>query len=231
MFHLVLEPLRRVHLPPLVLHLRRHLRHLDVPQVAVVEEEVVVVVPDLLSLHPNLHRHHRLEDPLLHHREYLLSTEAQVVPLVNLRKPIQQHLLEEALSLRETEVRPLVGQLLFNSLKVRLVGVMFLSPLHQLSRQVRPAIPALFNRQFHQQGPPWAQANWLLLIQNHLHPLLPLLSVEEGQAEQAQASHLHFKLHKVVVQHLCSQLQRLNQYRVKREALQSVEDLHLRSRS
>ena len=52
-----------------------------------------------------------------------------------------------------------------------------------------------------------------------------------GQAEQAQASHLHFKLHKVVVQHLCSQLQRLNQYRVKREALQSVEDLHLRSRS
>ena len=185
--HLVLEPLRKVHLPPLVLPLHRHLRHLDVLQVAVVVAVVVVVVvvvaavPDLLSHHINLHRHHRLEDPLLQHREYLLSTEAQVVPLVNLRKPIQQHLLEETLSLRETEARALAGQLLFNQLKVRLVGVMFLSPLHQRSRQVRPAVLALFIRQSHQQGPPWAQANGLLLIQNQLHPLLPRLSVEERQ--------------------------------------------------
>jgi hypothetical protein len=143
--------------------------------------EVAAAVPDLLNLHINLHRHHRLEDPPLQHREYLLSTEAQVVPLVNLRKPIQQHLLEEALSLPETEARALAGQLQFNPLKVRLVGIMFLSPLHQQSRQVRPAVPALFNRQSHPQGPPWAQANWLLLIQYQLHPLLPRLPVEELQ--------------------------------------------------
>ena len=182
LLHLVLEPLRKVHLPPLVLPLDRHLRHLDVLQVAeVAAVAAVAAVPDLLSLHINLHRHHRLEDPLLQHPEYLLSMEDQVVPLVNLRKPIQQHLLEETLSLRETEARALAGQLLFNQLKVRLMGVMFLSPLHQRSRQVRPAVLALFIRQSHQQGPSWAQANWLLLIQNQLHPLLPRLSVEEGQ--------------------------------------------------
>ena len=190
MFHLVLEPPRKVHLPPLVLHLHRHLRHLDVLQVAAVAAvaevvevvaAVAAVVPELLNLHVNLHRHHRLEDPLLQHPEYLLSMEDQVIPLVNLRKPIQQHLLEEALSLREKEARALAGQLQFNPLKVRLVGIMFLSPLYQRSRQVRPAVPALFNRQSHQQGPSWAQANWLLVIQNQLHPLLPRLSVEEGQ--------------------------------------------------